>query len=228
MHSSGLVFVGDGVDNLFDLVELVETKNSLGVLAISAHFTTEAGRDADHFDRKVFFVEDLILPIGGEGNLGGANESLTILCPVVIFLPPREIAGSPHRILVDHPRNGHGGEALGNHVSEGVDKDGVFEKNEIVFGNVGPGAPDTDSSFNIKKVEIFHNFVVGLWSKIVFGNLTPFLYLDISSVIFAKRHVGSGWIGNLIHQILICFFDLIELGFDILEFFFQILTNGNI
>ena len=203
-----------------DFVKLMEAENTFGVLAVGADFATETGRDANHFDGEIFLIYHFVLEVGGDGDFGGADQALTVLSFVVIFLPPGKIAGAPHDVFIDQPGNGQGRKTLENHVFEGVSKDGVFEKNEVVFGKEGTVAGNPDRPFGVQKIESLHDDVVSFWLEIKFRKIAPLFHFLIARFVLAKRHIRRGRIGNLIHQIEKGFFDLDQLGLLILELFF--------
>src|SRR3989344_3210415 len=180
VHFAGHFFIGDGVDDLLDLVKLMEAENTFGVLAVGADFATETGRDANHFDGEIFLIYHFVLEVGGDGDFGGADQALTVLSFVVIFLPPGKIAGAPHDVFIDQPGNGQGRKALENHVFEGVSKDGVFEKDEVVFGEESTAAGNPNRPFGVQNIEVLHDAVVSFWLGIKFWKIAPLFHFLIA------------------------------------------------
>ena len=149
-----MLFVGVfllGVDEHFDLVELVHADDAGGVLASGTGFTAIAGAPTAVAQRAVGQIEDLILMHAGERHLGGTDQILLVgLAQTVDLVRMRfEEAGAAHHFRA-HQRRGDGqGETVLLGLVDGHGQHGDLHACHLAAQEVETGATDLHAALHI-------------------------------------------------------------------------------
>ncbi|CCB75725.1 protein of unknown function [Streptantibioticus cattleyicolor NRRL 8057 = DSM 46488] len=151
---------GDEAEHLH-LVELVDAEDASGVLAVGAGLPAEAGRETGVAQREPGRLDDLVHVVGGQRDLGGADQVVVVLLQVVDVLRGlAEEAGALHGARLDQRGGEHRGEAgLGGlrdrRVDQGQLQQGA-DTGEVVEARAGDlgGALDVDGAECLAELQV--------------------------------------------------------------------------
>ena len=212
MHVLGLFRLA--VDKHLELVELVDAEDAAGVLATGAGLAAEAGRPAGVLERAVLEIDDLVLVVARERDLGGADEVQVIRREVVNLVRVlAEEAGAGHDLRTHEHRRDHELEASLACLLRGEHEHAQLQEGAVAGEVVEARAAHLGAALDVEETQGLAQLHVILRLEVEGGNLADLLKDD--EVILAAGGCALDDVGELVLQLgdLLLGRDLLGLGF---------------
>src|SRR5271165_3059426 len=172
----GLGVIRRADDELFHLLELVDSQQPAHVAAGAAGFPPEARRDAAVPDREVLEVQDLVAVEADQGDLRRSRQVQVVGGDRVGFLAVRrELAGADQRFLPHQRRDADQREVLVPEQVQGVGVHGALEQHHVAGQRVGPLPGDLAGPGEVSPAALFQQLhvVQGLEIELRRGAISP-------------------------------------------------------
>ncbi|CAG7651095.1 hypothetical protein SBRY_50523 [Actinacidiphila bryophytorum] len=211
----GFRLLGSGEDEHLDLVELVHPEDAAGVLAVRAGLAPVAGREAGIAQRQPGRVDDLVHVVGGQRDLGGADQVQVVLVEVVdVVLDLAQVAGAGHGRGLDQVRREHRGEARRGGLGDGRVDQGQFQQGADAGEVVEARAGHLGAALGVDGAEQLAQLQVVAGGEALGGEVArgAVLLQDDEVLLAADRGVGVDDVAQFEQQPLGLFRRLVLLG----------------
>src|SRR3989344_6322875 len=99
-------------NDLLELLELMDAKDTFRVFAMTSRFATEAWRIRKEFERKILFLQYFFHVVPHRCHFRSAGKVVAVLCFIEVLFALRQIAGAYETLAPYERRNDHRREAL--------------------------------------------------------------------------------------------------------------------
>ena len=205
-----------GVDEHLDLVELMDAQDAAGVLAVGTGLSAEAGRPAGVAHRTVRQVDDLILVVAGQGDLGGADQVHVIgLEAVDLVGVGAEEAGTGHDLRTHQHRRDHQLETVVASLLCGELQQAELQQGAVAGEEVEAGTGDLRPALHVDQPQGLAELQVVLRLEVELCGLTDVLQDDV--VVLATGGRAGDHVGQLHLQVVDGSLGGVLLGLELLD-----------